>query len=95
MTDTWKIFTLPEAYRPAEDHSLQAFLRDNASFPVRVDAAQLRRLDTMLIELLLSAARAWRTRGLAFEVTQLSRLNEETCLTLGLRSEHLIWRVAA
>lgn len=95
MTDSWKSFALPEVYHPADDVSLQAFLRENSNSAIRVDATRLRRLDTMLIELLLSAARAWRQKGLGFELVQLSRLNEETCLGLGLRSDHLIWRAAA
>lgn len=95
MTDTWKSFVLPEAYRPAEQDDLQAFLRENPNSAIRVDASRLRRIDTTLVELLLIASRAWRERGQGFEVTQLSRLNEEMCLSLGLRSDHLIWRVAA
>jgi anti-anti-sigma regulatory factor len=95
MTDTWKIFPLPDSYAPAPGDDLQQFLRDNATSPIRIDASQLRRLDTMSVEVLLSAARSWREKGLGFELVQLSRPNEEVCLTLGLRSEHLIWRVAA
>jgi anti-anti-sigma regulatory factor len=95
MTDTWKSFALPEVLRPAEDDSLLAFLRANTTSAVRIDAARLRRMDTALIELLLTAARDWRARGLGFELTQLSPLNEGVCLQLGLRSDHLIWRMAA
>jgi len=95
MTDDWKSFILPEAYRPTEQDDLLAFLRANGNSSIRVDASQLRQLDTTLVELLLIAARGWRQNGLGFEVTQLSRLNEEVCLSLGLRSDHLIWRVAA
>lgn len=95
MTDTWKSFALPEVLRPAEDDSLQAFLRDNATSAVRIDASRLRRLDTPLIELLLIGAKEWRAKALPFELVGLSRVSEEVCMQLGLRSDHLIWRVAA
>lgn len=95
MTDTWKSFALPEVLRPAEDDRLLAFLRDNTASAVRIDATRLRRLDTGLVELLLTAAKAWRGKGLPFEVTGLSPVNEEVCMHLGLRSEHLFRRVAA
>ena len=95
MTDSWKTYALPEVYRPAEQNGLQAFLRDNARSAVRIDASRLRRLDSILVELLLCASRAWREKGLAFELVQLNRPNEEVCITLGLRSDHLIWRAAA
>lgn len=95
MTDTWKCFVLPEAFRPAEDDSLRAFLQANPAAAVRVDASRLRRLDGTVVELLLVAARAWRQKGLGFEVTGLSRPNEEICIGLGLRTDMLMWRVAA
>lgn len=95
MTDTWKCFVLPEAFRPAEDDSLRAFLQANPATAVRVDASRLRRLDGTVAELLLVAARAWRERGLRFEVTGLAPLNVEVCIGLGLRSDTLMWRAAA
>lgn len=95
MKDNWKSYALPEAYRPSEQNGLQAFLHNHPKSAVRVDASALRRLDTTLVEFLLIAARAWREKGLGFEVTQLSRSNEDVLLGLGLRSDHLMWRVAA
>lgn len=95
MTDTWKSFVLPEAFRPAEDDSLRAFLQANAASAVRVDASHLRRMDGTVVELLLVAARSWREKGLGFEVVNLSRPNEAVCIGLGLRTDVLMWRAAA
>lgn len=95
MTDTSKSFVLPENFRPTDDGSLQEFLRANAGFAVRIDAGKLRKLDSILIELLLCAAKAWRAKHLSFEVRDLSRANEEILMYLGLKSDHLIWRAAA
>ncbi len=95
MTDTWKSFVLPEAYKPAEDGSLQTFLQANSTAPIKIDASKLGRLDTMLIEYLLCAAKDWRQRGLPFELTQLNRPNAEVMTYLGLKSDHIIWRAAA
>ncbi len=95
MTDTWKCFVLPENYRPTEDGSLQEFLRANAGSAVRINAGKLRKLDPILIELLLCAAQAWRANRLPFEVMDLSHPNEDVFLCLGIKSDHLIWRAAA
>lgn len=94
MTDTWKTFALPENFKAADDGSLLDFLRGNATSAVRVDAGRLRRLDTALIELLLCGAKAWRKADLSFEVANLSKANAEVVTTLGLASDHLIWRRA-
>ena len=95
MTDAWKIFVLPESFKPAEDSNLQDFLRANATSAVRVDAGKLRRLDTTLIELLLCAAKAWRGAAVPFEVANLSHDNEAVIQSLGLTSDHLNRRAAA
>ncbi|MGB8813512.1 MAG: STAS domain-containing protein [Paracoccaceae bacterium] len=95
MTDTWKSFVLTENFRPAEDARLQNFLSENAKFGVRISAAKLRRVDTMLVELLLCAATSWRGRGLGFEVTDVSEANEVVFQQLGITSGLLMRRVAA
>ena len=95
MTETWKSFVLPEGFKPAEDGSLQAFLGANGGSAVRINAGNLRRLDTVLIELFLCAAQAWRDAGQPFAVTHLTTAQEDILLSLGLTPDHLTWRVAA
>ncbi len=95
MTDTWKTFGLPENFNPAEDDSLQNFLSESTKFPVRIDAAKLRRLDTMVVELLLCAARSWQGRKLNFEVIHVSAEIEEVFVRLGITADLLARSVLA
>jgi hypothetical protein len=95
MTDTWKSFVLPENFKTAEDRSLQDFLRENAGFAVRIDAGKLRRLETLLVELLLCASATWLEAGKSFEVVNLASVNGDVMTVLGVNSNHLNWRVAA
>jgi anti-anti-sigma regulatory factor len=69
-----------------DDHGLRLFLAEHGQVDVRIDAAALRRLDVGLLELLLSAARWWRQRGLGFEVTGLGPAPDRRLDLLGLRN---------
>jgi hypothetical protein len=84
MAGTWKDFALQEDFMPAEDGGVQSFLKENSGFSVRIDAGNLRRVDTMLVELLLSAAATWRKRGLGFQLTRVSDANERVLAHLGI-----------
>lgn len=95
MTDKWKSFVLPDNFKPAEHGGLLEFLHSHAASAVRVDAGNLRRLDSVLIELLLCAAKTWRDADLPFEVANLSRSNADVVATLGLAPEHFCGRAAA
>ena len=64
-------FDLPERYRPAPGDALLEFLKTNSAMPVSVNVAALRRLETVVVQLLLVAAADWRRRGIAFTLTGL------------------------
>ncbi|EEW24188.1 STAS domain-containing protein [Rhodobacter ferrooxidans] len=95
MADNWKNFVLSENFRPADDGRLKLFLLENPRSAVRISAANLRRLDTMLLELLLVAARSWRMQGLAFEVTEVPQPIEDAFVRLGTTPDLLVRRVVA
>lgn len=95
MAESWKHFVLTENFRPADDGRLKLFLLENAGCAVRIGAGNLRRLDAMLLELLLAAARVWRMRGQKFEVTEVSLPIEDAFLRMGALPELLVRRVAA
>jgi ABC-type transporter Mla MlaB component len=84
MAGIWKDFALQEDFMPAQDSGIQSFLKENSGFSVRIDAGNLRRVDTMLVELLLSAAASWRKRGLGFQLTRVSEANERVLVHLGI-----------
>ncbi len=48
---------------------LQAFLDANRNEPICIKADELRRPDTLLLQLLAAACRDWVARGLRFRVT--------------------------
>jgi anti-anti-sigma regulatory factor len=89
MAGTWKDFVLQEGCLTVEDGGVLRFLTNNKGCSVRLDAGQLRRVDTILIEMMLSAAAAWRSRGLGFQITQVSDANEQVFIHLGIPSNLL------
>jgi anti-anti-sigma regulatory factor len=95
MAATLKTFALTENFLPSQDGTLQKFLNENSKMAVRVDTGKLRRMDTMLVELLLCAAASWRKNGLKFQVTNLSAENEGVFMKLGITSDLVERSVAA
>lgn len=77
-------FAIPETYRPAADDSLRAFLRDHSASAVRISVAAVRRFDTMLVQLLLCAARDWKRRGLEFDLCGVSEVFDARLQILGV-----------
>lgn len=94
MAGTWKDFALQENSVNAEDGKVHDFLMENKDFSVRIDAGNLRRIDTMLVELLLTAANEWRKCGLGFKMTRVSQDNEDVLVRLGITPDHLERSVA-
>ena len=95
MAVGWKDFEVSHEFTPAEDGSLVAFLAENVTSAVRIDVGALRRVDTVLVELLLCGAVNWAKRGLKFQVTGVSEAHEEVFVHLGIRADLLERSVAA
>lgn len=89
LADIWKNFVLPEGFSIADLGGLQKFLTENAGSPIRVDTANLRRLDARLVEFLLCASRAWQAGKLDFELVGLSAAKEEALQWLGISPDLL------
>lgn len=66
---------------------LQAFLLVNRHHPVRIEASDLRRPDTLLLQLLVAACRDWVARGLPFQLTGLPDRILSLLPPLGLRPD--------
>ena len=95
MPASQKIFDLSQGYRPAPGDPLLDFLGKNRGVSVAVSLAALRRLDTLVVQLLLVAAQDWRRRGLAFSVTSVRPDLEETLRQLGVTADLLPCEAAA
>ena len=89
MPETDKLFHLPDRTRGAPDCGLQDFLRQNRAAPVRISARDVTRLDARLLQLILSAARSWRERGLALTLCDVPGPVSHTLGQLGVSPEML------
>ena len=94
MQVSLKIFDLPVGYRPAPGDPLLNFLGKNSGTAVRVNLAALRRVDTLVVQVLLIAARDWERRGLAFSLTGVRPDLDEALHQIGV-TNGLIHREAA
>ena len=95
MPASLKSFDLADGYRPMPGDPLQDFLNKNRDQPVAINLAALRRIDTLVVQLLLVAARDWRRRGLGFTLTSLRPDLDEALHQIGVTDDLLGRRVTA
>lgn len=88
------IFHLAEKYSFDEDTALKVFLRENAAVNIEISAQNLRRIDSLLVQYLIAAARAWAAKGLKFELTNLQSELGQALDRLGVHTGILGWKVA-
>lgn len=65
------LYVLPPRWSLAAQAALHDVLQSNATRPVRLSAANLKRVDCLMLQYLLSAARAWAARGLDFALVDI------------------------
>ena len=92
MSNDRKVFHLPARASAADLMALQDFLRSCGEEPVTVSALRLRKLDTLTLQFLIAAAKAWADRGLRFEVTDLPVEIGKVMGLLGVQPKMLIWK---
>lgn len=90
MGKTWQSFALDSNCTPLDDRGLRMFLNENQHAAVKLDASQLRKLDTGLVELLLSATQSWARRGLSFQISGLGPLLIARLDLMGLRDAFVL-----
>jgi hypothetical protein len=91
--DAWPSHQL--AMQPASDAlpALRAFLTSQSDGPVRLSAMGLRRIDGLMLQELLAAARHWSRRGLGFDVADRSPAMAEMLTLLGVQDDMLQGKV--
>lgn len=95
MPDTWKDFTLRDGEGAAKGGNLSTFLTGSAGSSARLNAAGLRRLDTMVLQLILCAAAERARRQIGFELVDVPEpIDAQLCL-LGVTQDILKRKVAA
>ena len=95
MSVDWKTYSLSARAAFGPGHGLIDFLKAHRTQPVRLDAAALDRVDTLLVQMLVAAGRDWAGRGLGFEVTGVGARLAADLAQIGLTGAHLTWRGAA
>lgn len=88
-------YSIPKKFAFDEDTSLKVFLRANQDAHVQIIASNLRKVDSLLLQYLIAAARAWAERQLTLELIHVPS-DVGDCLTqLGIHQNSLCWKVAA
>jgi anti-anti-sigma regulatory factor len=78
------VHALPARWSEASHKSLHDFLDAHRSGPVGISAAALKRLDSLMVQFLLSAARDWAGKGQDFVLTQVPDHVESGLELLGI-----------
>jgi anti-anti-sigma regulatory factor len=94
MSDAPSIFNLPDRYSFDEDTTLRVFLQENSDRKVMISAQNLRRIDSLLVQYLIAAARRWMGRGLSFQVIHLRAELARSLALLGVTPDLLAWSAA-
>ncbi|MEO8243392.1 MAG: STAS domain-containing protein [bacterium] len=91
MPHDWKQFEQPDRMTVQPGDGLMTFLQAHVATSVRISLRHQKRTDSQVLQTLLTADRAWRFRGLDFDVSNLSaRLRQDFAL-LGLNAETTGW----
>lgn len=77
-------FDLPARPEAGTNDVLLALLRANPALPIRISARLRRRLDVPLLQILLAARQHWHSRGIAFDLADLSADHIADLALLGL-----------
>ena len=91
MADDWKIFEPQDRLSILPSEPLMTFLKASSGFPVRVSMRHQNRPDSRVLQVLLTAARAWKGRGLNFDVSDLPPRLMQDFIRLGLTAENTEW----
>ena len=83
------VHALPARWSEAGHEELRSFLDTHRGSPVGLSAAMVKRLDSLMVQFLLSAARAWAARGQDFVLTQVPDHVESTFDLLGITPDML------
>lgn len=76
----------------AEDTSFMAFLNEHKTRSIEI-SVPLRRIETLLLQALLCAAKAWDARGLSFVVADISAQVDQDLTEIGVMPKMLNRRI--
>ena len=91
MAEDWKFFEPQDRLSIAPSEPLMSFLKGSGDDPVRISMRHQKRPDSRVLQVLLTAGRAWQVRQLGFDVTELPPRLVQHYLRLGLTAENTGW----
>ena len=91
MPHDFKQFEQQDRMTAGNHDPLMTFLRGNEGAHVKVSLRTQRKTDSQVLQILLTAAKAWKVRGLDFDVTDVPQRLVQDCNLLGINAETTGW----
>ncbi|MBI1171174.1 STAS domain-containing protein [bacterium] len=91
MAQDWKILEPQDRLTISPSEPLMSFLNDNSDSPIRISMRNQKRPDSRVLQVLLTAARAWKARNLGFDVSDMPPRLVQDFVRLGLTAENTGW----
>lgn len=91
MAQDWKLFEPQDRISIAPSEPLMTFLKGYDDCPVRISMRHQKRPDSRVVQVLLTASRAWKNRDLGFDVSDLPPRLVQDFARLGLTAENTGW----
>lgn len=91
MPHDWKQFEQPNRMTALTADPLMTFLKGNEGSHVRISMGTQTKTDSQVLQVLLTAAKAWKIRGLEFDVCDLPTRMQQDYKLLGINSETTGW----
>ncbi len=91
MPNDWKQFEQQDRITSGSNDPLMSFLRGNEGTHIKVSLRTQRKTDSQVLQILLTAAKAWKLRGLDFDVTDVPSRIQQDCKLMGINAETTGW----
>ncbi len=91
MPQDCKTFEQQDRMTAGAGDPLMTFLQGNRQAHVKVSLRNQRKTDSLVLQILLTASRAWKQRGLVFDVTDMPQRLQQDCKLLGINTETTGW----
>ena len=91
MPNDWKQFEQPDRMTALPGDPLMTFLKGHDGANVRVSMRTQRKTCSQVLQVLLTASKAWRIRGQDFDVIDLPTRMQQDYKLLGINAETTGW----
>jgi hypothetical protein len=91
MPNDWKQFEQPDRMTAQPNDPLMTFLKGNFGLPVRISLRTQKRTDSQVLQVLLTADKAWKAKGVDFDVFDMPPRLQQDYKLLGINAETTGW----